>query len=332
MDPTIRSALVTTIQDEMNMVEDGTSPTPTESNATTDTTFTGSIPTTLIEIEHELQVVQEQLDTAIQKEQFISQRSHTYQKLLDEQASRMKQQQQQQQQQKNTVCTRTSVSTPVPRGDDTEIPESEDLEAGWKNDGCAENEADEVKNPLIVSVAEETPTTIVAAAANSNNIISSTDLDRMKEKWERNMEALESIREIHLQILTSIETLRRQMKQLQQKKRHIQNMYQECTTFIDVATTTVTDDMAVTTTPATPATNHDNSGISGCDHETLSTSMNDNDDTTNVQPTVPTLTTVSFTTDAATTSTSLSKNEDSNLHHDVKDSNIEQSDIAILVV
>jgi hypothetical protein len=269
MDPMIRSALVTTIQEEMKISSTPKANGDVNHNVNTHTNdihnsnnMNMSIPTTLQEMEHELQVVQEQLEMAIHKEQFISQRSHTYQKLLDEQAYRMKQQQQQQQQQQ---VEEDDVD------DDDDDDDDDDIEAGWKNDTKeVDDEEEESKNPLVATVTTTNDTTSVTGtsttrSAATNVTTPNLEFEQRQQKWERNMEALEAIRGIHLQILTRIETLRRQLRKLQQQKQSMERMYDECTTFVDVAvaaTAANEDDLnptteAITTTTST-TTAHSN--------------------------------------------------------------------------
>ena len=244
MDPMIRSALVTTIQeeimtqcqnddDEENDTDDangnsnvGSSIMDSNSTPPLPTTTTSSRNRTTVqelqEIDHELQVIQEQLEMAIRKEQFISQRSHTYQKVLEEQAFRIQQQQLQLVQLRNNTTTTTNEE-----GDKDVKKNVNDIEAGWKSNDMEDDDVVESKSPLLLETG-------MVGDHNSDNEPLLL-LQERQQKWEQNVAALASIRDIHLQLLTSMETLRREMIQLQQRKSKIERMYTECTSFLNVA-------------------------------------------------------------------------------------------------
>jgi hypothetical protein len=98
MDPLVRSALVETLQEELQ-------PNPSASTSTAEATensttaTTTAVSKTLEDLQIELQTAQVQYERACTQEQFLSVRTHSYQKVLDTIAVRIKQQQQQQQKQ-----------------------------------------------------------------------------------------------------------------------------------------------------------------------------------------------------------------------------------------
>lgn len=169
MDPMVRTALVHTMQNEMIMTNDDDYENDNVVNHNNHNNNNNSdsaqedIATKLHEIEQELQLVQQQLHIAIEKEQFISQRSHTYHKLLDEQAYRIKQQQQQlqlqQSQQTPTTTTTLSNTDHTNVNDDISM---NDIERGAKenNDDNDMNELT-VKNPLVMTDTADISTTMV---------------------------------------------------------------------------------------------------------------------------------------------------------------------------
>ena len=229
LDPLVRSALVTTIQDALhpNDHDDALGDTNTNTNNTN-----GNIRVSIQELEEELSLLREQLRIATEKEQFISQRSHAYQKLLDEQAYRIKQQQQQQQQQHEIEANmedpleemeaghtkRAGVAAAVRLGETESLMEKDD-------DNHNHNSNHNHNIPMTMENTSPPPPPPPPPPTRVE--------EQRLEKWEQHMAALESIRQVHVTILATMETIRRKMTTLEEQKRRLYKMYDHCTAILD---------------------------------------------------------------------------------------------------
>jgi hypothetical protein len=278
MDPLVRSALLTTVQDELNhpnivLMDDNDN----NNNNDDDDDDTGSVVVDtksmailLHEMETELQTAHEQLQLAVQKEQFIGVRAHRYQQLLDQQArafqlSSMSSSLLSKKKQNNRLVATTNAIT------NTSTTAAMDTDATIEEDGLIIHADDDEEDPEIgnhhLEEENDHDDNNKNGGPNDENDHDNDDDEEQQQQqgreqqhnqitmiqWETNMTALASIRKVQRDILISCEQLRRNIQQLEQRRHKLVHMQQECQQFISYATTTTT---ATTTSPNYITTNN----------------------------------------------------------------------------